>query len=210
MSSTCPFLLHSLRFFFFFSFLLQDGLIETLRRTRVRFVCCFLPQHNAGLLDLNSSTPINDESLNVPLLRSQVPFSSNLAANFYGQIAVCLSRLWLLLCFTSIAIIGRLIAVINLLSCCLRIFSVTRIRNLTCHSTLPSRLPRLLTIWRICEKVRRIGIARIVFITAGWNERHCRGKTGGRPFITSHRLGKDFVSTRTQSGKSFWLHFSRS
>ena len=62
-----PVFIAFLAFFFFFSFLLQDGLIETLRRTRVRFVCCFLPQHNAGLLDLNSSTPINDESLNATI-----------------------------------------------------------------------------------------------------------------------------------------------
>ena len=51
----------------------QDGLIETLRRTKPRFVYCFIPHHRAGLVDLSSSTfASNDDSLHVPLLRSQV------------------------------------------------------------------------------------------------------------------------------------------
>lgn len=57
-----------------------DGLIETLRRTKVRFVQCILPQHNAGcweanptLLTMKSSGGSNDDNIiNVPLLRSQV------------------------------------------------------------------------------------------------------------------------------------------
>ncbi|KAL1502507.1 hypothetical protein ABEB36_007641 [Hypothenemus hampei] len=59
-----------------------DGLIETLRRTKLRFVQCFLPQHNAGLcegngslLNLKSSSTsgaLDDALLNVPLLRSQI------------------------------------------------------------------------------------------------------------------------------------------
>jgi hypothetical protein len=52
---------------------IQDGLIETLRRTKPRFVYCFIPNHRAGLVDLSSSTfAANDDSLQVPLLRSQV------------------------------------------------------------------------------------------------------------------------------------------
>lgn len=66
-----------------------DGLIETLRRTRCKFVFCLLPQHNAGLCEArrdslsgglalpsspNSAAAVTtDESLmNVPLLRSQL------------------------------------------------------------------------------------------------------------------------------------------
>lgn len=57
-----------------------DGLVETLRRTKLRFVQCFLPQHNAGLCETNAallavksaSNNIDDNILNVPLLRSQV------------------------------------------------------------------------------------------------------------------------------------------
>ena len=68
-----------------------DGLVETLRRTRSKFVLCLLPQHNAGLCEArrerdslsgsllpsspNGSTITTDESLlNIPLLRSQVSF----------------------------------------------------------------------------------------------------------------------------------------
>ncbi|KAJ8956259.1 hypothetical protein NQ318_014994, partial [Aromia moschata] len=56
-----------------------DGLVETLRRTKLRFVHCILPQHNAGLCETNASllavktTGQPEESLiNVPLLRSQI------------------------------------------------------------------------------------------------------------------------------------------
>ncbi|XP_063988212.1 unconventional myosin-XVIIIa isoform X1 [Diachasmimorpha longicaudata] len=54
-----------------------DGLIETLRRTRVKFVHCLLPQHNAGCTDNKSlltvkSNQSEDSIMNVPLLRSQI------------------------------------------------------------------------------------------------------------------------------------------
>ncbi|CAG9818730.1 unnamed protein product [Phaedon cochleariae] len=57
-----------------------DGLVETLRRTKLRFIQCILPQHNAGLCEANASLMavkttggLSDESLiNVPLLRSQI------------------------------------------------------------------------------------------------------------------------------------------
>lgn len=57
-----------------------DGLIETLRRTKVRFVHCLLPQHNAGYWDANASVlsikspndNVDDNIINIPLLRSQV------------------------------------------------------------------------------------------------------------------------------------------
>lgn len=57
-----------------------DGLVETLRRTKLRFVQCLLPQHNAGLCETNAallavksaSNNTDDNILNVPLLRSQV------------------------------------------------------------------------------------------------------------------------------------------
>ncbi|CAG0880745.1 unnamed protein product, partial [Cyprideis torosa] len=59
-----------------------DGLIETLRRTAIHYVHCFLPQHNGGLAELRSSpstptTPTgtgdlaSSQTLNIPLLRSQ-------------------------------------------------------------------------------------------------------------------------------------------
>ncbi|XP_067015742.2 unconventional myosin-XVIIIa isoform X2 [Anabrus simplex] len=47
-----------------------DGLIETLRRTRLKFVHCFLPQHNAGCSIARSGT--EDALVNVPLIRSQL------------------------------------------------------------------------------------------------------------------------------------------
>ncbi|XP_057663669.1 unconventional myosin-XVIIIa isoform X1 [Diorhabda carinulata] len=56
-----------------------DGLIETLRRTKLRFVQCILPQHNAGLCESNASLLAvkttgqqEDALINVPLLRSQI------------------------------------------------------------------------------------------------------------------------------------------
>jgi hypothetical protein len=69
---------------FDFLWLLQDGLVETLRRTRLKFVHCFLPHHNAALGDsarsgtlksnssLTGSNMPDDLLINVPLLRSQV------------------------------------------------------------------------------------------------------------------------------------------
>ncbi|XP_074037222.1 myosin heavy chain-like isoform X2 [Leptinotarsa decemlineata] len=57
-----------------------DGLVETLRRTKLRFIQCILPQHNAGLCETNSSLmgvktiagQPEDPLINVPLLRSQI------------------------------------------------------------------------------------------------------------------------------------------
>lgn len=52
-----------------------DGLVETLRRTKLRFVVCLLPQHNAGLCEGSGSVlgvKGEDGVINVPLLRSQV------------------------------------------------------------------------------------------------------------------------------------------
>ncbi|XP_065201687.1 unconventional myosin-XVIIIa isoform X3 [Planococcus citri] len=56
-----------------------DGIIETLRRTRVKFAHCFLPHHDAGLMDKSSSNSLvssslttHDTAINVPLMRSQL------------------------------------------------------------------------------------------------------------------------------------------
>ncbi|XP_063927434.1 unconventional myosin-XVIIIa isoform X2 [Zophobas morio] len=53
-----------------------DGLVETLRRTRLRFVHCLLPQHNAGFCEAlavkTSLGQSEDALMNVPLLRSQI------------------------------------------------------------------------------------------------------------------------------------------
>ncbi|GAB6030070.1 Myosin XVIIIA, variant 2 [Chamberlinius hualienensis] len=58
-----------------------DGIIETLRRTRLHFVHCILPQHDAGLCGdaklsqhKNVQSPSTPEEfhLNIPLLRSQI------------------------------------------------------------------------------------------------------------------------------------------
>ncbi|XP_076627599.1 unconventional myosin-XVIIIa isoform X2 [Colletes latitarsis] len=54
-----------------------DGLVETLRRTRVKFIHCVLPQHNSGSIDNKSllsvkSNQSEDNVINVPLLRSQI------------------------------------------------------------------------------------------------------------------------------------------
>ena len=67
----------------------QDGLIETLRRTKPRFVYCFVPHHKAGLVDLSSTTfALGDETLHVPLLRSQVNvcFTTTLIVLLYDYI----------------------------------------------------------------------------------------------------------------------------
>ena len=63
----------------------MDGICEQLRRTRLQFVHCFLPQHNAGICDIkgasgqantiSSSNGADGNSeilMNVPLVRSQV------------------------------------------------------------------------------------------------------------------------------------------
>ena len=57
-----------------------DGLCEQLRRTKIHFVHCFLPQHHAGLCDVKSkvagSKPSQPDAeapqMNLPLVRSQV------------------------------------------------------------------------------------------------------------------------------------------
>jgi myosin-18 len=53
-----------------------DGLCEQLRRSKIHFVHCFLPQHNAGLCDVRGSMLKKHNSdeiaMNVPLIRSQV------------------------------------------------------------------------------------------------------------------------------------------
>ena len=63
----------------------MDGICEQLRRTRLQFVHCFLPQHNAGICDIkgassqantisssNGTDGNNEILMNVPLVRSQV------------------------------------------------------------------------------------------------------------------------------------------
>ena len=52
-----------------------DGLCEQLRRTKIHFVHCFLPQHHAGLCDVKGSkakSSTEEAQMNVPLVRSQV------------------------------------------------------------------------------------------------------------------------------------------
>ncbi|XP_031331784.1 unconventional myosin-XVIIIa isoform X2 [Photinus pyralis] len=52
-----------------------DGLVETLRRTKLRFVVCLLPQHNAGHCETNGTVKSSNQGedvINVPLLRSQI------------------------------------------------------------------------------------------------------------------------------------------
>nr|XP_006817918.1 PREDICTED: unconventional myosin-XVIIIa [Saccoglossus kowalevskii] len=48
-----------------------DGLMDQLRRTRLHFIMCFLPQEDAGLCDVKSTSKGAD-LLSVPLLRSQI------------------------------------------------------------------------------------------------------------------------------------------
>ena len=64
-----------------------DGLVEQLRRSKVRFVHCFLPQHSAGLCDVRSpgspSAPGSGQdqvTMNIPLIRSQLRGSQLLDA----------------------------------------------------------------------------------------------------------------------------------
>merc|ERR1719189_3396143 len=59
-----------------------DGLIEQLRRTRVKFVHCFLPQHSAGLCDVRAPGSPGQEvvTMNIPLIRSQLRGSQLLDA----------------------------------------------------------------------------------------------------------------------------------
>ncbi|KAF5307416.1 hypothetical protein FQR65_LT06930 [Abscondita terminalis] len=71
-----------------------DGLIETLRRTKLRFVVCLLPQHQAGYCETNTallavksaSNQAEDAVINVPLLRSQIRGNQILeCVRFYKQ-----------------------------------------------------------------------------------------------------------------------------
>ncbi|KAI5695578.1 hypothetical protein M8J75_000469 [Diaphorina citri] len=60
-----------------------DSLIETIRRSELRFVHCLLPHHNAGLVDPRSAGQNShqfDSLVNIPLLRSQLRGSQLLAA----------------------------------------------------------------------------------------------------------------------------------
>ncbi|KAK7595346.1 hypothetical protein V9T40_013171 [Parthenolecanium corni] len=57
----------------------SDGIVETLRKTRIKFAHCFLPQHDAGLIDkiasgssVSSYVLSHSSVINVPLLRSQL------------------------------------------------------------------------------------------------------------------------------------------
>ncbi len=57
----------------------QDGMVDMMRRTKMHFVQCLLPQHNAGLCDLrqsmhapNKTSSSEDIMLNVPLVRQQI------------------------------------------------------------------------------------------------------------------------------------------
>ena len=85
-----------------------DGLCEQLRRTRIHFVHCFLPQHNAGLCEvkgpggaanaqLQKSQQSSDEILmNVPLVRSQVlmkeDYHQNNSISDSAKMNVCVAQ----------------------------------------------------------------------------------------------------------------------
>ena len=81
----------------------MDGICEQLRRTRLQFVHCFLPQHNAGICDIkgassqantissSNGTDGNSEILmNVPLVRSQV---SNVYFGTFYRVQINLFRI---------------------------------------------------------------------------------------------------------------------
>ncbi|GFY57295.1 unconventional myosin-XVIIIa [Trichonephila inaurata madagascariensis] len=56
---------------------IMDILVDLLKRTNAQFVQCFLPKHNACISDghltpVSSKSPGADETLNIPLLRSQI------------------------------------------------------------------------------------------------------------------------------------------
>ncbi|XP_054748901.2 unconventional myosin-XVIIIa-like [Lytechinus pictus] len=63
-----------------------DGIIESIRRTRLHFVHCLLPHPDAGLCEARiiagkpPNSPSNNDLLNVPLLRSQFRGSTIMAA----------------------------------------------------------------------------------------------------------------------------------
>lgn len=52
---------------------ITDGIIDTLRRSGTHFVQCYLLQHNAGIVNNNSTKNLTTEDIvNIPLMRSQV------------------------------------------------------------------------------------------------------------------------------------------
>lgn len=63
-----------------------DGLVETLRRTKLKFVFCFVPHHGAGFCESSASSPVSqtvpppDTLINIPLLRTQLRGSHILSA----------------------------------------------------------------------------------------------------------------------------------
>lgn len=60
------------------STLFQDGLVDTLKRSRIKFVQCLVPHANAGLSETmvpahhSSPLPQPECLIDVPLLRNQV------------------------------------------------------------------------------------------------------------------------------------------
>ena len=79
-----------------------DGICEQLRRTRIHFVHCFLPQHNAGLCEvkggpmhksLQQQSP-DDILMNVPLVRSQVSKTNHILL-FTTLFSNCIVKLML-------------------------------------------------------------------------------------------------------------------
>ncbi|XP_078680544.1 unconventional myosin-XVIIIa-like isoform X5 [Branchiostoma floridae x Branchiostoma belcheri] len=66
-----------------------DGIMDTIKRTRTHFVCCLMPQVNAGLCDpkngmltksSQTAAPDTVDMLNVPLVRSQIRGMESLEA----------------------------------------------------------------------------------------------------------------------------------
>lgn len=55
-----------------------DGIVETLRRTKLKFVFCFIPHFGAGFCESSASSPVSqivsppDTLINIPLLRIQL------------------------------------------------------------------------------------------------------------------------------------------
>ncbi|KAL1453634.1 hypothetical protein WDU94_009960 [Cyamophila willieti] len=60
----------------------RDSLIETVRRSQLRFVHCLLPHHTAGLIPMDSRQGGHgfNSLVNIPLLRSQLRGAQLLAA----------------------------------------------------------------------------------------------------------------------------------
>ena len=61
-----------------------DGIIDTLRRTGMHFVHCFLLQHNGGHLNKHMQHA-SEDIVNVPLLRSQVNINFTLISNLFEK-----------------------------------------------------------------------------------------------------------------------------